>query len=127
MIPPSGSGLQGIAEGMNAQVEPPTSPERAPVDTNPEDQVRHTRISAAWAAVALGVLLGVGLIAFIVQNTHSIQIKFFGASGHVPAAVALLAAAVIGGLVVLVVGISRITQLRISARRRSRRAKEAAE
>jgi uncharacterized integral membrane protein len=126
MIPPPGSDLQAIADGMNAQADPPTSPEGSPVDATGEDNVRPTRIGVAWAAVALAVVLGVGLIAFIVQNTHSIQIKFFGASGHVPAAAALLIAAVIGGLVVVVVAISRITHVRISARRRSRRAKDAA-
>jgi uncharacterized integral membrane protein len=87
--------------------------------------VRHTRISAAWTAVAVGALLGVALIVFVVQNTQKIQIKFFGASGHIPLVVALLAAATIGALIVLVAGVSRITQLRLSARRRSNRTKHA--
>jgi uncharacterized integral membrane protein len=81
---------------------------------------RHTRISGAWTAVAVAALLGVALIAFIVQNTQKVQIKFFGASGHIPLVVAVLAAAIVGALIVLVVGISRITQLRLSARRRSK-------
>lgn len=87
--------------------------------------VRHTRISAAWTAVAVAALLGVALIVFIVQNTQKVQIKFFGASGHIPLVVALLAAAIIGALIVLVAGISRITQLRLTARRRSKRTKQA--
>jgi uncharacterized integral membrane protein len=83
--------------------------------------VSHTRTSAAWTAVAIAVVLGVALIAFVVQNTQKVQIKFFGASGHIPLVVTLLAAAIVGALIVLVVGISRITQLRLSARRRSKR------
>jgi len=83
--------------------------------------VRHTRISAAWTAVVIAAVLGVALIAFVVQNTQKVQIKFFGASGHLPLVVTLLAAAIVGALIVLVVGISRITQLRLSARRRSKR------
>jgi len=83
--------------------------------------VRHTRISGAWTAVAIAALLGVALIVFIVQNTQKVQIKFFGASGHLPLVVTLLAAAIVGALIVLVAGISRITQLRLSARRRSKR------
>ena len=83
--------------------------------------LRHTRLSAAWTAVAIAVVLGIALIAFIVQNTRSVEINFFTASGHVPVAVALLAAAVIGALIVLVVGIFRTTQLRMTARRRSNR------
>ena len=48
--------------------------------------------------MAVAVLLGVALIAFVVQNTQKVQIKFFGASGHIPLVVALLAAAkVVGG------------------------------
>jgi uncharacterized integral membrane protein len=81
---------------------------------------RHTRVSAAWTAVVVAALLGVALIAFIVQNTQKVQIKFFGAGGHIPLVVALLAAAIVGALIVLVVGISRITQLRLSGRRRSK-------
>jgi uncharacterized integral membrane protein len=67
----------------------------------------------------------VALIAFVVQNTQKVQIKFFGASGHIPLVVALLAAAIIGAIIILVAGISRITQLRLSARRRSKLTKEA--
>jgi uncharacterized integral membrane protein len=59
--------------------------------------VRHTRMSAVWTATAVAVLLGVVLIASIVQNTQKVQIKFFGASGHIPLVVDLLAAALIGG------------------------------
>ena len=89
------------------------------------NSVRHTRISAAWTAVAVAVLLGVALIAFVIQNTQKVQIKFFGASGHIPLVVALLAAAIVGALIVLVVGVSRITQLRLSSRRRAKRMKSA--
>jgi uncharacterized integral membrane protein len=127
MNQPPRSDLQVIADGVAAQADPVMSSDGTPIDdTTGGDAVRHTRISAAWLAVAIGLLLGVGLIAFIVQNTRPLEIKFLGASGHVPTAVALLAAAVIGGIIVLVVGISRITQLRLSARRRARRAKNLA-
>ena len=115
-------------EGERPSVETPQSvPENEqPVgETEPavsvSSSVRHTRISAAWTAVAIAVVLGVALIAFVVQNTQKVQIKFFGASGHIPLVVTLLAAAIVGALIVLVVGISRITQLRLSARRRSKR------
>jgi uncharacterized integral membrane protein len=75
--------------------------------------------------VAVAVLLGVALIAFVVQNTKKVRIKFFGASGHIPLVVALLAAAIVGALIVLVVGVSRITQLRLSSRQRAKRMKGA--
>ena len=87
------------------------------------DGIRHTRISGAWTAVATAVVLGVALIDFIVQNTRSVPIEFFGANGHIPVAVALLAAALAGAFVVLAVGIARTAQLRFAGRR-SRKANE---
>jgi len=85
--------------------------------------VRPTRISGAWAAIFVAVLLGAALIDFIVENTHSVRINFFAAHGYIPVAVALLAAALAGAFVVLAVGVCRTTQLRMVLRRRARRAK----
>jgi len=57
------------------------------------------------------------LVDFIVQNTRSVKIEFFAASGHIPVAVALLVAALAGAFLVLAVGIARTTQLRLANRR----------
>jgi uncharacterized integral membrane protein len=81
------------------------------------DGARHTRISGAWVAVAVAVVLGAALVDFIVQNTRSVRIEFFAASGHIPVAVALLVAALAGAFLVLAVGIARTTQLRLANRR----------
>ncbi len=83
--------------------------------------VRHTRISAAWAAVAFAVVLGAALVDFIVENTHSVHINFFSASGYIPMDVVVLVAALVGAFVVLGIGVSRTTQLRLALRRRVRR------
>ena len=58
--------------------------------------VRHTRISGAWAAVAVTTVLGVALVDFIVENTHSVEIHFFSVAGRISVAAALLAAALAG-------------------------------
>ena len=89
------------------------------------DGVHHTRIGRAWVAVTMIVILGVALIDFIVQNTRSVRIEFFSADGHMPVAVALLGAAVVGAVLVLAVGIARTTQLRIANRRGNKREKRA--
>ena len=81
------------------------------------ERYRHTRTSAAWAAVVVAVLFGVALIDFIAQNTKDVRIEFFTASGRLPIAVALLAAALAGAVVVLAVGASRVVQLRLNLRR----------
>ena len=81
------------------------------------DGARHTRISGAWVAVAVAVVLGAALIDFIVQNTRSVRIEFFAANGQMPVAVALLGAALAGAFLVLAVGVARTTQLRLANRR----------
>jgi uncharacterized integral membrane protein len=84
------------------------------------ERVRHTRTSAAWVATVVAVLFGVALIDFIAQNTHDVRIEFFWANGHIPVAVALLAAALCGAIVVLAIGIGRVAQLRLNMRRQRR-------
>jgi uncharacterized integral membrane protein len=92
----------------------------APIEHEPE-LVRHTRTSAAWVAVTVVVVFGVALIDFIAQNTRDVHIEFFGASGHIPVAVALLVAAVAGAIVVLAIGVGRVAQLRLNMRRDRKR------
>jgi uncharacterized integral membrane protein len=82
---------------------------------------RPTRTSAAWAAVGAGLALLILLIIFMLQNSVKVDVEFLGAEGTIPLGLALLIAAVGGGVVVAVAGVARITQLRSSVRR-SRRA-----
>jgi uncharacterized integral membrane protein len=84
------------------------------------ERFRHTRISAVWAAVFVAVLFGVGLVDFIAQNTRNVRVNFFSVSGRMPGAVALLAAALAGAIVVLAVGVCRVAQLRLNMRRQRR-------
>lgn len=71
-----------------------------------------TRTSWAWGTLIMGVILGIALVDFLAQNTRSVRIEFFSASGQIPIAVALLVAALAGGAIVLIVGAARIGQLR---------------
>jgi uncharacterized integral membrane protein len=89
------------------------------------DGVHQTRIGRAWVAVIVAAVLGVGLVDFIVQNTRSVRIEFFSASGQIPVAVALIGAALVGAFIVLAVGIARTTQLRIANRRGNKRVRRA--
>jgi uncharacterized integral membrane protein len=74
--------------------------------------LRPTRISWVWVSVLIGLVLGIALLDFVLQNTRSVRIEFFSASGRIPIAVALLGAALAGAAVVAAVGIARIVQLR---------------
>jgi uncharacterized integral membrane protein len=79
------------------------------------------RTAAAWTAVTVGVLVAVALVVFLAQNTRRVEVSFLGFNGSVPVAVALLAAAVFGAAVVLVVGTARVTKLRLAARQLRKR------
>jgi uncharacterized integral membrane protein len=68
--------------------------------------------------VCVGALLAVALIVFMVQNTHTVEVEFFGMTGSTSLSLMLLIAAVGGILVTLVLGSARIIQLRHQARKR---------
>lgn len=91
-----------------------------PLGQTPQPAVPSTRSSRAWIRVTvLLVFLGV-VVAFIVQNLHHVRITFLTAHWSGPLGVDLLLAAVLGGVVVAMVGAARIFQLRRVARRHHR-------
>lgn len=110
---------ESVAPGFDEQAKRRRRSRRASRDA---EEFRHTRISAVWAAVFVAVLFGVALVDFIAQNTRDVRINFFSVSGRMPGAVALLAAALAGAIVVLAVGVCRVAQLRFNIRRQRRRA-----
>jgi len=67
--------------------------------------------------VIAAVLVLVLLLVFILENTRTVTISYFGASAHLALGVALLLAAVGGALLVGILGAARIAQLRRHARR----------
>ncbi|HTT59565.1 MAG TPA: lipopolysaccharide assembly protein LapA domain-containing protein, partial [Acidimicrobiales bacterium] len=114
--------MSGDSEGVNEPVDNAGGVASSPSDLAPSDQhaVGHTRTSAAWVATVVVVLFLVALIDFIAQNTRHVRVEFFGLHGAIPVAVALLAAAVAGAIVVLAIGVARVAQLRLSMRRTRR-------
>ena len=61
------------------------------------------------------------LIVFILENGQRASVSFVGFHGHLPEGVALLLAAVIGGLFVVLAAVARILELRRRAGRDSGR------
>ncbi len=59
-----------------------------------------------------GLILFAITLTFALQNLRTARVTFFTASGTLPLALALLAAAALGALVVLALGSVRIMQLR---------------
>jgi uncharacterized integral membrane protein len=68
-------------------------------------------------ATGVALLLLILLIIFILQNSTKVEVHFLGMSGTIPLGMALLIAAVGGGVVVAITGVARVTQLRMNARR----------
>jgi uncharacterized integral membrane protein len=103
--------------------EPPiASPRQAPpaVSTSaptPESPVKFTRAAALWSALIVGFLVLIVLLIFIAQNTESAQFAFLGWRWTLPLGVAILLAAVCGGLLTVAAGTVRIFQLRRAAKR----------
>jgi uncharacterized integral membrane protein len=68
-------------------------------------------------ATAAALLLLVMLIVFILQNSTRVRVHYLGFAGSLPLGMALLVAAVGGGVLVAIAGVARVTQLRMSVRR----------
>lgn len=85
--------------------------------TPPAKAPRLTRAGAAWVATAAALLLLVMLIIFVLQNLTRVEVNYLGLTGSLPMGMALLIAAVAGGVLVAIAGVTRITQLRANARR----------
>jgi uncharacterized integral membrane protein len=83
----------------------------------PHHVIRRSRLGGAWVGLALGAVVLILLLVFILENGNKVNIGFLGAHGHIPLGVALLMAAALGVLLVIIPGTGRIIQLRRTARR----------
>lgn len=107
---------------------PPSTPsDEGPTETPslgdgspPAPGARFTRASAVWVATGTALLLLILLIVFMLQNSTKVEVHFLGVTGTIPLGMALLMAAVGGGIVVGIAGVARVTQLRMNARRSRR-------
>jgi uncharacterized integral membrane protein len=94
--------------------EPPTHDVAKPPSGSP---VMFTRAGAVWSALTVGFLILIVLLIFITQNTASAQFAFLGWRWSLPLGVAILLAAVCGGLITVLAGTARIYQLRRAAKK----------
>ena len=100
-------------------VKPP--PPEAQPDPEALPGERRTRLSGAWTAVVIGLVILIVILVFILQNQQSVEVSFLVFSGHLPLAVALLFAMILGALIVVAFGAARILQLRMVAGRARRK------
>jgi uncharacterized integral membrane protein len=111
-VPPD---LPPSASGRGLPPDPVATPGEYLV--KPESAVKFTRAAALWSALITGFVILIVLLVFIMQNTESTTIDFFGWQWNLPVGVAILLAAVCGGLLTVAVGTARIVQLRRAAKR----------
>lgn len=98
--------------------EPAPAPASAPDSSSASLGVPRTRAGRNWVGVAAAILLLIVVLVFIIENLKTVHATFFGVGWRLPLAIDLLLAAVLGGLVVFLLGTTRIVQLRRLARRR---------
>ena len=75
-------------------------------------QTRSSRVGRLWVSLVIAVIILVLLLIFIAQNSKQVQVHFLGYKGTTSFGVALLAAAVAGAILVLLIGSARILQLK---------------
>jgi uncharacterized integral membrane protein len=110
-----------MSSNPSASTDPPTPPSPPPPPLvgpkSEEPAVKFTRAGALWTALIVGFLVLIVLLIFIAQNTASTPFTFFGWHWTLPLGVAILLAAVAGGLLTVGVGTARILQLRQAAKK----------
>lgn len=122
---PGAPGGQTVAERTPTATDEPAAPTApaAPAVPAPRvgaqsyHRVRRTWVSGLWVGVTVAAAVLVVLLVFIIENSQTVNISFFGAHGHLSLGVALLLAAVCGVLLVAVPGYGRIIQLRRALKR----------
>ncbi len=92
-----------------SETPPRTGPPAAP-------PVR-TRSSTAYVGVGVGLAVLVLVLVFIIQNLNDASVHYLGLHFRLPIGLLILAGAVAGGVIVLLVSLARVTQLRVRARR----------
>jgi uncharacterized integral membrane protein len=92
------------------------TPQQAPA-VEPKSAVKFTRAGALWSGLIVGFLILIVLLVFIAQNTDSAEFAFLGWHWSQPLGVAILLAAVCGGLITVLAGSTRIFQLRRAAKK----------
>ncbi|EFG77344.1 hypothetical protein HMPREF0591_2736 [Mycobacterium parascrofulaceum ATCC BAA-614] len=105
--------------------QPPNKPVATPKPAAPpkpgpapkEPAIGFTRAGALWSSLIAGFLILILLLIFITQNTATTAFTFLGWHWSLPLGVAILLAAVVGGLITVAVGTARILQLRRAAKK----------
>lgn len=116
------SPAEELAAGGLPVVQPPSVGAGPTTGAHRSDEppFTHTRASGLWATVVVALVLLLALAVFILENGRHVKVSYLGAHGTLPLGIALLLAAIFGGLVVVFAGTARILQLRRRSRSQRR-------
>lgn len=99
-----------------ARGDKPAAPAK-PAKPAKDPAIGFTRAGALWSSLIAGFVILILLLIFITQNTVPTDFRFLGWHWSLPLGVAILLAAVVGGLITVAVGTARILQLRRAAKK----------
>lgn len=119
----SGAPASGTSEPDAGRPAAPAQRADAQAGTDP---LRGSKASGFWATVIALLVVLVLLAVFVLQNTQSVEISFFGWSGSAPLAAAMMIAAAAGLIIAIGAGTLRILQLRRRVKRVRKADKKAA-
>ncbi|MCW1959309.1 MAG: DUF1049 domain-containing protein [Mycobacterium sp.] len=111
-VSPGGPGDPGLPPVPETKSTPKTAPAVGEVE-----DVKFTRAAALWSSLIAGFLILIVLLTFIAQNTASVDFTFLNWHWSLPLGVAILLAAVAGGLITGLVSAARMFQLRRVAKK----------
>ncbi|MCX5046220.1 lipopolysaccharide assembly protein LapA domain-containing protein [Aldersonia sp. NBC_00410] len=121
---------------MATNSDPTAQPGSAPSTTPPQPgspsatappirKIKRTRVSAAWIALIVGIVVMVLLLIFILQNLESTTVSLLFWEFSLPLGVGILLAAIAGAVIMAIVGGWRIMQIRKVAKRPQASARKA--
>lgn len=104
---------------MSSDLSEPVDPQqdKAAAPPAPAPAMPLTRAGALWSALIGGFLVLIVLLVFVTQNTAQVALTFLVWQWSLPLGVAILLAAICGGLITALVGTARIFQLRRAAKK----------
>lgn len=107
--------MSPMSSDPSVPVDPPPAETSPPPP--PPAPIGFTRAGALWSALIAGFLVLIVLLVFVTQNTSPVDLAFLTWTWSLPTGVAILLAAISGGLVTALVGTARIFQLRRAAKK----------
>lgn len=117
MLTDDSSNHRPATEREPGDLTPPPADAGSAEHDAPEMRVTRTRTGSALVATVLGLVLALLMLVFVLQNGERQQYEFLWTDFSLPSGVAMLFAAIVGGLVVALIGLGRIVQIRLAARR----------